>query len=685
MAKRCGPDRSICGMQNGLYNPFFTGLISSGFPLSKISIQYNNTDFAYLANDTGTFADLTSFRTNANVIDVFKVSDNANPNTGLSPDFAGDRIAVMEMQGSSSDAIIKFFNRDGTLDDTVSISGAHQGLSIDPIKNRIFGYLGSSGNEIKVFNMSGVYQYTIPVAAGYQGGGCRYDWQEEKLYVTDTGSSPSDLQQVLVYQETGLDTQVWNLIDTMWFVSAEGFDIDYIRNKFVLWEDTSYIQTYSRSGPLVSEQFNVAIQSSNKEGIISDPKDGTIWQNIDDGFHAALTNGNRVYWTDPLRVFLKYFRSPDMIPWEAWAGVTVSGYYNNSTITGTVIYSPVFDAASYTFHQALSTITLEGGTGTVLARSSATAPTGGSRVTAAYLGDTGYYANIGNNQDAVWGSTTPGSYGSSITDRYFQLKITLEEYTAPIEAWTPLDLGEDVLDFLMEFDPQNTCVTREINANDDSINYRRAFNKANPGTNDTEIQTTPSLQPQWNSGTAAMRMGSRTWLINTPSNLLSQQQGEWLFIGAKTAASTPGPMIIQYDPANAGDNQLSIEHFASTDANANTIGSRITDGSENVINKMVSPADANLTFKLRSVGSDGSTTRITINKVQQTVTAATGTNTGEFSGDVSGASLRFARRSATSGNVGGYDYRMAMHLKRLATSDDLIKIYDYYVSRGFLV
>lgn len=665
------------------YAYYYKGEETPTFPLEKFSMQYNDTDFAYLTEDTANFADLTSFRTNANVIRVFKVSDNGNPNTGLGFDFANDWLAVMEMQSTSSNGIVKFFDRDGVLQDSVSLSGAHQGVSIDSPGGRIFGYLGSSGNEVKVFNLSGVFQYAIPVAAGYQGGGCRYDWQEKKLYVTDTGSSPSDVQRVLVYQETAEGSQVWNLIDTLWFVSAEGFDIDYIRNKFVLWEDTSYIQTYSRSGPLVSEQFQVAITSQNKEGIVSDPKDGTIYQNIDDGFHSAVTNGNRVYKTDPLRRFRKFFTSPDMIPWSAWHGVTVSGLYNNSTITGGVIYSPVYDAAAFTFHQALSTITLTGGTGTIRARSSAVAPDGSSRITGDYLGDTGYFSNTGDSPDAVWGTTVPGAYESTVTERYYQLEITLEEYTAPASEWTPLNLG-DALVLWYEFDTDDTGVTREINASDDSANYRRAFNKANPGTNDTPIITTESLQPQWNTGTTAMRMGSRTWTINSPSNVLAQQQGELNVVGAKTAASTPGPMLIQYDAANAGDNQLSLEHLASSDGNANTIGARITDGSEVVINKMVSPADANLTFKLRTISSDGSSTKIFINKVEQVVTAATGTNTGQWFADVSGTSLRFARRSATAGNVGAFDYRFVLETNRPLTTQERSDLFDYCDTKGFL-
>jgi hypothetical protein len=569
------------------------------------------------------------------------------------------------------------------LQQSISLAGAHQGISIDSPGGRIFAYLGSSGNEVKVYNMSGVFQYSIPVALGYQGGGCRYDWDEKKLYVTDTGSSPADVQQVLVYQETGVGSQVWALIDTLWFVSAEGFDIDYSRNKFVLWEDISYIQTYSRSGPLVSEQFQVAVSSQNKEGIIVDPTDSTIWQNVDDGFHAALADKNRVYQTDPLQRFRKYFNSPDMIPWSAWNGVTVTGLYNKSTVTGSVIYSPVYDAAAFTFHQALSTIEFTGGTGTVRARSSAVAPDGIARVTAHHLGTTGYFPNTGSDQNAVWGTTVPGAYGSSVTARYFQLEVTLEEYTAPVAAWTPLDLG-DALVLWYEFDPENTGVTREINATDSSLNYRRAFNKANPGTNDTPIITTESLQPQWNAGTTSVRMGSRTWTINNPSNVLAQQQGEINVVGAKTAASTPGPMLIQYDGVNAGDNQLSLEHLASSDGNANTIGARITDGVEAVINKMVSPADANLTFKLRTISSDGAATKIFINKVEQVVTAATGANTGQWFADVSGTSLRFARRSATAGNVGAFDYRVMVETNRPLTTQERSDLYDYCAANGFI-
>jgi hypothetical protein len=656
------------------------------FDLSKIVIQYNNTDYSYMTNGGALRPDITSIRTNSNLIEVYKVSANADANTGLTHDPATDKIVVMEYQGAApTNGKAKFFNRDGTLDHEVSLIGSSQGIGIDPIGGRLFGYFGNSASRITVYDLSGNYIEEFSPTAGYTGGACQYDYRTGKLYVTDTGSSSGDTQRVLVYERLA---GTWTLTDTLWFACGEGLHIDFIRDKFCSWSlsptgGIDNIFSVPMEGELIYEQYNVPINSGFKEGLICDPKDGTYWINIDDGFHAAVTDGNDVWHFDPRKVYQKYLRFPDMISYDYFKLGTaeISGNYNAQTVTASDwITSPVIDFAAHTLQQNGANWSIDEDH-EIEYRSSTSAPST-TRITAPYLGTTGYYDANGSNDG--WGSTTPSAWGASIpTDRYVQFRIKPLE-TAPVTPdWTPADLGEDLV-LWYEFDSDYSAVAKVFNASDNSLNFYQAFNKANPGTNDTTVVTVSTNQPQWNAATTAMRMGSRTFNINSPSSFLAQQQGEINAVGAKLAAGTQGVIVIGYDTANAGDNQFCFEHYASTDAAANAVGARVTDGVEAVIFKSASPADANLSFKLRTLSSDGSTQKAFINKVEQTLTISAGSNTGQWFGDTSANDIRLARRSATSGNVGGYDYRMIVWTNRVLTTQERSDLYDYAVRKGFI-
>lgn len=672
-----------------LYDWFFrSGVISSGYELSKISIQYNNTDYSYMTDGGVLRPDITSVRTNANLISIIKVSDNANPNTGLGHDFINDKILVMEMQGAGTNGIAKFLSRDGTTDRTVSLTGSHQGISYDPVNNIIYGYSGAG--VIRLHNgTTGSVIESFSVAAGYIGGACHYDFFTGKLYVTDTGSSSSDTQNVLVYEKV---SGTWTLTETKWFKCGEGLFQDYIKDKFVFWDLSAAgtidnITIIPESGELIVEQFNMPIATDFKEGLACDPKDGTIRLNIDQGFHGGVTDGNCVFHFDPRRDYRKYWRFPDMITYDFFklSGATISGIYNNQEISASdFITSPVLDCASHTEQQTVGNWAIDEDH-EIEYRGSASAPST-TRITDDYLGDTGYYDGNGTNDG--WGSTTPSAWSSSIpTNRYIQFRINPLETDPVVADWLPSDLGSDLV-LWMEFDAAFTAVTKVFNSTDTSLNFTKAFNKANPGTNDSDVVTTTTVQPLWNAATSAMRMGSRNFVINSPALLLAQQEGEINMVVAKTAQGTPAPFIVASESGQAGVSQFALEHYSSSDtapASNNGRGFRQSDGSAAVVAKSGTAADSSVTFKMITFNSDGVTFRTFVDKVEQSVIMASGSNTGQWWADVlqTTPELRLGRRTAVGGSVGSADFRAIVWTSKALSTQTRSNIYDYYVRKGF--
>lgn len=625
----------------------------SGFPLSKFSLQYNNTDATYMTNGGVLRPDVLSIRTNANLLGIYKVSDNADPNTGLTYDFVNDQLVVMIQVSGGGEA--RHYDRSGVLQSTTFLASASQGISKDPTTQRYYAFSGAvaPNNFIRIYDFTGTQVDSFLPPADYVGGGVLKDPFSDKVYVAHSGGGKA----VLIYEKIA---NVWTNTGSTWFTSDEGIALDYLRgNRMVFWRDVTFFESFSLSGEVLHQQFQAPTASSFKEGVVKDPKDNTLWYCTDEGFHAGTTDGNDLWHADPERTFRKYFNSPDMIPWSAWHGVTTSGTYNNSTITGGVIYSPVYDAAAHTFHQALSTMTFTGGTGTVRARSSAVAPDGNTRFTGDYLGDTGYYANTGSSENDVWGTTVPGAYESTVTARYFQLEITLEDYT-PVEEWTPLSLGSK-LKAWWQFTDDYSGVLRTITSTDNSLVLTRAYNKCNPGVFDMVGSTSPA----YSTSQHALQCGTNNMIIQNVGSLVDDTQGEINALCAKTAAATNAIIFGTELTGNAGDEQYVFQHFGSGDTHPNTLGVRATDATEGIELKLTSPTDATTTFKLRTLRSDGVSVKAFTELVEQTLTAQTGANTGQWLSSTASNLIRIGRRTATAGSEG------SLFLKDMIYTDPL--------------
>lgn len=675
---------------------------ATGPQVSNVNVKYNATDYSYITSKAGYSDTAGPFQTGANVIDV---SGSTPTNSGLSYDPLTDRFI---MYGGTR----YFFTREaftiaaatpGDLipsDETITFSNSPtgQGISIDPV-NREW-YVQGGETEFYRYNYAGTLQETVTFSSFGVGTPLSFnsfDYGSKTLYCTSDGAAVYGFKKI---------NGTWAYTFQSTYLTNEGSVIDYTvggsNGKMVYNGSTtnqSIAGTIKEQYPfygkdIVEHPYPLSSMSTVVEGMTVDQADGSFWVNSDQLTHGGITNGNRLWHTDPRGWYKKFYRSPHMHRFsEVWKtnGNVITGIFGTEAIKGTNFSTgPVIDYGAFTGQQTLGNWTFgEGENATIEFRGSSTAPTTTPEAAREYYDVVVYDANGSNDG---WGSTTPGAWQSTpTTDRYMQVRI---KPLAPIisTAWTPENLGDTLIAW---YSGEKT--TKYGLANQyQSANVRwwgsggneasRMYNKKDP--NDDWMVNSSSAWPIWNTAVHVWDLFavSTNWVGNytyLTSNIIPSN---FEFTCACQRTST-GVRAIFMGIANSGsnNNRYIFNWTASTGTPGNYLSIEITDNAGAVTRHGVTKTGDQNTQRMLSFRVGANPNKIYFNKVLQTLTDNSGTNTGQGPDVVWSLanSLRFGRVGSSTAIQGGQrmgDVFITKHLSDWARA----KLYDWYVSIGQL-
>jgi len=657
------------------------------FELGKFEIAYNSSDYAYITS-SATFSDTGALVSGSNVISAYTIgaNDSSGANTGLSYYFAssglpGDDLICVKTYNNNR---LRFFPKSlfvpgmSTTIPTPTINllmQGSQGTSVDNVNNRIFECLENT-QEIRITDLSGneIERFSVPVGA-LQPSTLFYDIFEDVLYVTISALMRKYKKIAGTWTDTG----------AFWFSTAEGNCIDYITSKVFVNRALSNSTINKMAEQDVNGWFNsiypfpTTTTGSVHEAIMVDPRDETIWFNSDQNFHGGVNNGNRLWRADLKKVFRKKIFFPDMVRYSKFKiDGTITGQFNRQKIVSSGwSISPVIDFIAFTGQQSILNYASSNSSYDIEFRGSAIAPT--------TISESSGHLDIydANQSNDGWGSTVPSSFGASpTTDRYMQFRIKPKTYTA-VDAYAALAaLNLDVL-FIMNtkdgiyYDPT------------DSNRVELFVNKYNTANNfQYNISAGTASKPTFIEGSSwVTKTGTQYMTLSTPSQFLSDTQGEFGYV-MRSAAGTSTNQVIAFAGSNpSSDNGwFKIGHYRSNEsafANAH----HITHNIGGTVSRIGFIDADHSTFSLISFLSDGATNRGFKNNVEQTLTANAGSNTGKWFSSAAGATVIDwgVWRTQTGGvNPGLADCKFLYGRRTPLSASERTSLYNAVVALGII-
>lgn len=666
------------------------------YTVSRLSVKYNLTDFSYLASDAR-FSDTGSFQTGANVVHIATVAGNNTPaldaNTGLGYDDNTDRLIIKDARTAES----RFFTRAayitaagaaaGTLPvfDLQVAGDGGQGVTFDPINNHIFEWTtpdniretDTSNNEIDDFSVPGGASISMLF----------YDPVTRSIYgASDSGNYVYTLRKV---------SGTWTLVATSWYTSTEGQSLDYIFDKMVTNGARIREQDPVTGLNVVMYPYPTTTTGSVQEGFWVDIKDGTFWFNSDEWWHGGITNGNRLWHTDPRKLYRKYYRFPDMDTWsDLWklnSNQAVGRLNGQHLIGGNFSTGPVMDFGAHTGQQTLANWELGDGEQADLEfRGSASAPTTTPEATRDYHTLVLYDAN-GTNDG--WGATTPGAWQSTpTTDRYMQVRLRPKPYVAPTQITTPLDLGSSLKAWYPCY--KNTGILENeffgmyVDVYD---SYRvvqmtdvKAALAGQIPNNFTQVTTTQ--RPVWSTSYVDARGGNRNLLITSVADWLTMAGTDveiHIIFRKPAAANRAIPLSITQSSTN--NSRFVFQHLGSAGTVPNLLGYEYVDAAG--VSNVVGIVDTSWgTFRVVSyrLGTGGN--KLYVNGVEQTLTVYSGANTGQSLNLITATSnnVRLGRIQSSTSVQGTTDWLEFGLTGHLSDADRQEYIVDYATAKGLI-
>lgn len=644
------------------FGALLPSVVSNQFTLSKLTVKYNATDFAYPSSFG--WSDLGTVRAFSKMIEGCTICQNTylaatNFNTGLAYDVSTDNF-ISKNYGPQAN---EFFTRAAvkaacalaignipTLNFSSPGSG-NQGIAYDPINSIIFEYLGTAGNTyIRERDLAGnlLDEVDTDLGISYIPGTIWYDYITEIMYFTTGGVTNTNV--------TGLKKNaggtLWETVDTKWYITKEGiggingsFIANMIgsasagTNTLVRWQDIDGFKVRLMATPSSFVNY--------EEGTIIDPRDLTIWYNEDTGGHASVVNGNRLLHVDnPNGYYLKYLRFPNMFPWSDCKlnGNTVTGdFYPDEVLTGNNWTTlPVIDYGANTAQQTLANWEVgEDEAAELEFRGSGTAPTT-SPLSAKDWHTLAEYDPNGTNDG--WGSTTPSAWQSTpTTDRYMQVRV---KPISPTPLWTPADLGTDLL-----FWSEHQSLDGLYYDPTDSNRCEVAINYVDPSNNLSN--PTAGQKPTWNSAGRYLDMTASSRLYQLSSGtvdmLKALSECEVHAVAQKNAGSSR-VIFLGVSQISSDNYQIRLQHLGSGMSPANSLSIHYIDsaGAASIYGITDTLGISNwrmVTFRL-----GGSSNKIYVNNVEQTLSVSSGSNSGQCFDDISAGmnTGRIARISAST-------------------------------------
>jgi hypothetical protein len=486
----------------------------------------------------------------------------------------------------------------------------------------------------------------------------------------------------------------WVTQETSWFLNSKEMAVDpFLPDGLILrGSDSSANQFYfpcqeDGSRPqYMPFPFSSANFIDNTQNCVRDARNGTFWFNIDTQYHdPAAPNENTLYWVDPLKLYRKYLRFPDMHRYSDlfYLTSTLSGKYNAETLTGSNWDTgPVIDYAAFTGQQTVGNWEVKDDNADLEWRGSSIAPT------TSFISDTDepsiklYNASNGNGDNYGWGSTTPGAWQSTpTTDRYMQHR---QKSKAIVERWTPAALGSKVK-FWLEMHKSGLDANSGLGMFSSPITTRTSsiINYVDPAINPSN--TTVGQQARFISANSELQMratgpegytlvAGATAMLNTLGNV------DVHTIFKKPATNQTCIMLAIGNTATV-NSSLSFRHNASNLSPFNNVLVRYVDGS-GVVNTM-GFVDTSIDYKLRTFRMGNGSNQILTNGVVETLTV-TGSNTGQTFTNVSSPNTSSIMRDRAGGTTNGNGDARFMLITDTLTNDEMASLIQYCQEEGMI-
>lgn len=678
--RKCKSDSSLCGMQNGLYNSFFSGSVAPSvtFDFGGAStltgargfrIQYRTSDFSYqTVNANWTDTDTETFKTGANVIDVQTVipNDNTIACTGAAYYIDGSGNADMVGFGRSApgSTTALFFDRT-MLSQQFVTSNANQAFAVDAINQRVLSWI-TAPNRIQVRDFSDNIIETLNInSTSLAQGMIAYNYYTGDLYLT----SETSANRVERFRKVGSE---WVLQEQLWYLSIDGISYDPIFHRIVNFPASGASCTFryqSLDGKSRIKSFNTPLNPGsvfNTEGLVIDPRDGTIWMADPSNFniHGNITNGSRGWHLDPEKLYLKYINFPHMVPLTKFKhNGTITGQLNQQQIVGaSSVTFPVLNFTGFTNQQNASAwqdmdgVVLDG----LEFRGSNTAPTTAELTAVAC--DVEYFDANGTNDG--WGATTPGAWQSTPPSlNYVQARKTAPQ-SSVADRLSPEDivsgLGSDLKTFLLFYDDKRMYV--DFNSTSPTNQISLAVNQVNPLSNFS--QSSSSFRFSYNvPGLFSEDQNANQFLTGTVADFSSQTQGQ-LTVVTRRAATTSLLNIFDLSTSGSNNNRMVIKWHASSGTPASEINIEESDGTGTVIHR-VGVAKTDIVHKQIDIRCDASTKTIRYARADQTLNVSVGTNNGRWFSSISAPNA--ARIGIANGTTNVGQYKLWIYLSAPAT------------------
>lgn len=682
---------------------FFQALLSAGvvesFTVSNISVKYNDTDATYLTNKAGLQSG-TNFAANSNVLGVTTIVADNTANASLTYDQENDQLIVLNLNASGNIGS-RFFDKAtvktamaaaiGTIPAAVKtivgdINAIH-GQAFDPI-NQVL-YLWLQGGSIVEYNSAGTLIATRSQDTGYSTpGSIAYNYKTGDMWFARGGVGGFTVKRLRLVAGS------WVTQETSWFTNSKEMAVDpFLPDGLILRAaDSSANQFYRPQEEgggrpqLMPYPFSTANFINNTQNCVRDARNGTFWFNVDTQYHdAAAPNENTLYWVDPLKLYRKYLRFPDMHRYSSLFHLTstLTGKYNAEILTGSGWDTgPVIDYAAFTGQQTIGNWVVKNNNADLEWRGSSTPPS------TTPISDTDettiklYTAINGGADNYGWGSTTPSDWQSTpTTHRYMQHRQKSKE---AVERWTPAALGSKVK-FWIEMHKTGLDANPGLGMYYSPITNRVSLvvNSVNGAI--SPFTATVSQQPTFSVANSELQM------------LAAGPQGYTLVAGATSMLNALGDVdvhcIFRRNATNqmciplaigntaSANSSLSFRHNGSSNSPFSHVNIRYVDGA-GVVNTM-GFVDTSITHKLRTFRLGNGSNQILTNGVAETL-IVTGSNTGQTFTDVSSPNSSSIGRDRAGGTLNGNQHGRFLLITDTLTDDEMASLIQYCTEEGMI-
>jgi hypothetical protein len=166
--------------------------------------------------------------------------------------------------------------------------------------------------------------------------------------------------------------------------------------------------------------------------------------------------------------------------------------------------------------------------------------------------------------------------------------------------------------------------------------------------------------------------------------LSGDTQGEWNFIFRRKSTSIRGIPVALTNTATTTTSTLVFGHYTAADE-APSGGVQIrhfeNGGTFNYVNY---DDAANNTYALHSFASSGTAWTVYKNKASQSLQVHSGSNNGNWHGDISFNALSLGSRLTASAYYGEEDIRLVIYTNSPLTTQERSDLYDWAVAEGML-